>query len=98
MVQEQFCFDEETTALQLRIMANPLVILTRREPACDEASIEVTLSFNAMGTTLCKFDLIQPLYCGYNLCNSRSMALVLSIKISFCLQILIQLVISVNQL
>lgn len=52
MVQEQFCFREESTNMSMK---GSEVALTRRKPACDTASINVTLSFVVNGTTMSKF-------------------------------------------
>ena len=56
VVQEQFCFGEEITKILDLIKRNPEVNITRRAPACETASINLTLSlmFDAMGTPLCK--------------------------------------------
>lgn len=51
-VQEQFCFGDEST--EAMVLRKHEVNVTRREPACDEASINLTLSFDVKGTTLSK--------------------------------------------
>ena len=53
VVQEQFCFGEEITTVTA--FNNPEVSLTRSEPACDAAFIDLTLSFDVKGTTRSKF-------------------------------------------
>ena len=55
VVQEQFCFGENITTEVTSFKKLPINI-TRNSPACNEASINLTLSFDDdKGTTLSKF-------------------------------------------
>ena len=54
MVQEQFCFGEKITKTLDLIKQNPEVNIIRRGPACETASIKLSLIFDAMGATSSK--------------------------------------------
>lgn len=54
-VKEQFCFSETTANVTSFEVLK--VGITRSEPACDEALIKLTLSFDNDGATLSKFNM-----------------------------------------
>lgn len=50
-VQEQFCFGEEISTVEVYSLETLPVNITRNRPACHQASINLTLSFDN-GTTV----------------------------------------------
>ena len=54
VVQEQFCFGEEI-ATEVASFETLPVNITRSEPACGQASVSLTLSFEDNGTTFSEF-------------------------------------------